>query len=57
MSESRIVRLEVSRDALIMFGLSGVDTIARSSPETVLADVVVGEDGLARAIRFVKRER
>ena len=57
MSESRIVRLEVSQGALVMFGLSAVDTIARSSPETVLADVVVGEDGLARAIRFVQRQR
>jgi hypothetical protein len=56
MSEGRIVRLEVPQEALITFGLSAVDTIARSSPETVLADVVVGEDGLARAIRFVQRQ-
>jgi hypothetical protein len=48
-SEGRLVRLEVPGTALAAFGL---DT-ARSSPDAVLADVVVGEDGLARAVRFI----
>jgi hypothetical protein len=54
MSESRIVRLEVPQTVLVTFGLSTVD-MAPSSSETVLAEVVVGEDGLARAVRFVQR--
>jgi hypothetical protein len=45
-----IVRLEVPREALASFGVAASGT--GTSP-TVVADVVVGNDGLARAIRFV----
>ena len=45
-----VVRLEVSREALASFGVEAPG--ADASP-TVVADVVVGSDGLARAIRFV----
>jgi len=54
MSEGRIVRLEVSRAALVRFGLATVDAVVPSSSETALADVIVGEDGLARAVSFVR---
>jgi len=55
MEESRVVRLAIPRTTLVTFGLAPVD-VAESS-EMVLADVVVGEDGLARAVRFVERRR
>ena len=51
---SHIVRMEVPRRALASFGLMTPDLVPTSS-ETVLADVVVGDDGLARAVRFVRR--
>jgi hypothetical protein len=53
-TDGRIVRLEVPRDALASFGLASPDALDGSRPRTVLADVLVGEDGLARAIRFVR---
>ena len=60
-TDAQIVRLEVPRGALEQFGLSPAELSAemRSAvPEaTVLADVIVGEDGLARAVRFVRAER
>ena len=52
LTDGQLVRLEVPRTALSEFGL------APESPElaeaAVLADVLVGEDGLARAVRFVR---
>ena len=50
-----LVRLEVSRAALASFGVLPADSLG-SRPGTVLADVLVGEDGLARAVRFVRLE-
>jgi len=50
--DPRIVRLQVSRAALARFGVESV----RSTSDTVLADVIVGSDGLARAVRFVIEE-
>lgn len=50
-----IVRMEVPRRALSSFGLAVGDSVEGSAPGTVLADVIVGEDGLARAVRFVHR--
>jgi hypothetical protein len=48
----QIVRLEVPRTALTRFGLDpGMGTAGKP---TVLADVIVGDDGLARAVRFVQ---
>jgi hypothetical protein len=49
----QLVRLEVSRVALASFGLPPADSPS-SRPGTVLADVLIGEDGLARAVRFVR---
>ena len=53
-SDGQIVRMEVPRTALASFGLASIDALEGSSPATVLADVVVGVDGLARAVRFVR---
>jgi hypothetical protein len=47
-----LIRLEVPRSALASFGVASFDPPGDSS--TVLADVVVGDDGLARAVRFVR---
>jgi hypothetical protein len=46
-----IVRLEVPRSALVSFGLAPADAEVSG---TVQADVLVGEDGLARAVRFIR---
>jgi len=55
MSEGgQLVRLEVPRSALVSFGLAPVDGARAGTSDTVLADVLVGEDGLARAVRFVQ---
>jgi hypothetical protein len=46
------VRIEVPAKALVSFGLAPADF--REGDGTVQADVLIGEDGLARAIRFVR---
>ncbi len=46
-----VVRLEVPGTSLAAFGLEPFDPAANRV--TIVADVVVGEDGLARAVRFV----
>jgi hypothetical protein len=49
---AEIIRVELPRASLATVGLLPVDG---TGPEgTVQADVIVGEDGLARAIRFVR---
>lgn len=48
----RIVRLRVPEQALATYGLAVPDAVDAS--RTVLADVLVGDDGLARAVRFVR---
>ena len=56
-TDGHIVRMEVPRTALASFGLASPDAdalVAGSPPRSVLADVLVGEDGLARAVRFVR---
>ena len=50
---THIVRLEVPRAALASFGLLSMDSTGSPESETVLADVIIGDDGLARAVRFV----
>jgi hypothetical protein len=50
----QVVRLAVPRAALASFGLAPLETMDRTSADTVLADVLVGDDGLARAVRFVR---
>ena len=51
-TDAYILRLEVPRSALIQFGLAGPD-LPQAVDETVDADVLVGLDGIARAVRFV----
>ena len=51
---THIVRLEVSRKALASFGLLAMDATNPSESATYLADVIIGDDGLARAVRFVR---
>ena len=46
-----VVRVELPRTALVSFGLP---MNAEHSQERIKADVVIGNDGLARAIRFVR---
>jgi hypothetical protein len=52
-TNGQTVRLELPQAVLASFGLEGGD-LAGSASATVLADVVVGQDGLARAVRFVR---
>jgi hypothetical protein len=56
MTNGQIVRLEVSRSALASYGAAPADVPGDRRSATVLADVLVGEDGLARAVRFVRQE-
>ena len=53
-STGQLVRLQVPRTALASFGLTPPDASQTPSTDTVLADVIVGDDGLARAVRFVR---
>jgi hypothetical protein len=52
-TNGHLVRLEVPSSSLAAFGLDPADAVS-PRPGAVLADVVVGEDGLARAVRFVR---
>jgi hypothetical protein len=47
-----VIRVEVSRAALLAFGLAAAD-IPTIDDRALDADVLVGDDGLARAVRFV----
>ena len=47
----RLVRVRLPRAALGAFGLPVNE---QHADEAITADVVLGEDGLARAVRFVK---
>ena len=47
-----VVRMQVPREALASFGAATFASDHRSP--NLLADVVVGDDGLARAVRFVR---
>ena len=55
-TEGSIVRVEVSPAAVAALGGEPLDT-SRSQRDVVLADVLVGSDGLARAVRFVRTAR
>jgi len=57
LTDARVVRLEVPRTALAAFGLTPIDAVETTRTGTVLADVLVGDDGLARAVRFVRAAR
>lgn len=52
-SSGHIVRMEVPRASLAQFGLASAHDLDRTTG-TVVADVLVGDDGLARAVRFVR---
>ena len=52
-AQTHLVRMEVPRSALVRFGLISADAVGNTGG-TVLADVLVGNDGLARAVRFVQ---
>lgn len=52
-THGRVVRIEVPRTAPELFGIDPA-SLVNASRGTVVADVVVGEDGLARAVRFVR---
>lgn len=54
MAEGQLVRVELPRSALASFGLELTEPVGDVPAMPVLADVVVGEDGLARAVRFVR---
>lgn len=51
-ASGHLIRLDVPRAALVSFGLAARESMQEG---TVQADVLVGEDGLARAVRFVRR--
>jgi len=53
-TSAQIVRLAVPRASMIPFGLITADAAPYIETQTVVADVLVGEDGLARAVRFVR---
>lgn len=46
-----VVRMRIRSESLREFGL---DVSPVTAPETVLAEFVVGEDGLSRAVRFIR---
>jgi hypothetical protein len=48
------VLLDVPESALVSFGLLAIDSMSRAPAPMVQAEVLVGEDGLARAVRFVR---
>lgn len=52
--DAQLLRMQVPRAALASFGLAPLGSVDDPGSATVLADVVVGEDGLARAVRFVR---
>jgi hypothetical protein len=52
-THARVVRIEVPRTAPELFGIDPA-SLVNAPHNTVIADVVVGEDGLARAVRFVR---
>jgi hypothetical protein len=56
-SGAQLVRIEVPRSTLRSFGVAPIDPPGAAPGATVLADVLVGADGLARAVRFVSVSR
>jgi len=53
-TDIQIVRLALPRSSLVAARLLPVDAVGPDPTALVWADVLVGEDGLARAIRFVR---
>ena len=55
-TDGHLVRLEVPSSSVEAFGVDPTELVS-PRPDAVLADVLVGEDGLARAVRFVRQLR
>jgi len=55
MTGGRVVRLEIRPETLVALGLDTSRLDGDSSAQLILGDVIVGDDGLARAVRFVRR--
>jgi hypothetical protein len=55
MTGGRVVRLAVRPETLARFGLEEHRADDVPSSQVVFADVIVGDDGLARAVRFVRQ--
>jgi hypothetical protein len=55
MNGGRLLRVQLPREALTAFGIEQNPAGDRSSSQRILADVIVGDDGLARAVRFVRQ--
>lgn len=53
-STTRLVRLQVPRHALASFGLASFEAVDPAASASIIADVLIGDDGLARAVRFVR---
>lgn len=56
--DGHVVRMEVPRASLVSFGLvpeEMIDIGDGTRGGTVIADVIIGDDGLARAVRFVRK--
>jgi hypothetical protein len=51
----RVVRLTVQPDTMTRFGLEQQRADDVSPSQIIFADVIVGDDGLARAVRFVRQ--
>ena len=54
-TQGNIVRVAVSPAAVAALGVETIG-VSTSPNDVLLADVVVGEDGLARAVRFVRTQ-
>jgi hypothetical protein len=54
-TQGNIVRVAVSPAAVAALGVAPIN-VNGSPADVLLADVVVGEDGLARAVRFVRTQ-
>jgi hypothetical protein len=53
-SAAHVVRMVVPRTLIGSLGMAAFDWPDAAIPGNVVADVMIGDDGLARAVRFVK---
>ncbi len=54
MSSPRLVRIEVDREVATALGLDQTESSQSGASRMIFADVLIGDDGLARAVRFVR---
>jgi hypothetical protein len=50
----QLVRIELPKASLLSMGVAPIDSFDALGSGTITADVLVGDDGLARAIRFIR---